>query len=148
VLALGIGGRSEEIDRALDEGIFHEPTTGQESGQVWSDERRQLVGTSSMGAVYRANCAWANDRPAGSLDHSSKSSVQDRFRGTQPILQIDDKTSSSDLPVGRSGASRREGEERDVIASEAKQSMLSLWRDGLLRFARNDGSTNELPLVV
>jgi hypothetical protein len=26
-----------------------------------------------------------------------------------------------------------------VIASEAKQSILSFWRDGLLRFARNDG---------
>ena len=61
---------------------------------------------------------------------------------------VDNETGSSDLPVGRSGASRREGEERDVIASEAKQSMLSLWRDGLLRFARNDGSTNELSLAV
>src|ERR1700716_4308456 len=40
-----------------------------------------------------------------------------------------------------SGASRREDERvcLVVIASAAKQSMLSLWQDGLLRFARNDG---------
>jgi hypothetical protein len=40
-----------------------------------------------------------------------------------------------------SGASRRENEELHlvVIASEAKQSILSLRLHGLLRFARNDG---------
>jgi hypothetical protein len=65
-----------------------------------SDERRRLVGTSW--APYIERDVPGNDRPAGSLDHSSKSSVQDRFRGAQPILQIDDKTGSSDLPVGRS----------------------------------------------
>ena len=114
-----------------------------------------------------------NDRPAGSLDHSSKSSVQDRFRGTQPILQIDDKTGSSDLPVGRSvdrrvesyfgipqallgrkicqrlGRIARRGRvcldlRFAVIASAAKQSILSFCGGhGLLRCARNDGSTLE-----
>jgi hypothetical protein len=44
--------------------------------------------------------------------------------------------------INGSGASRGEGEVVCgffVIASAAKQSILSLRRDGLLRFARNDG---------
>ena len=36
----------------------------------------------------------------------------------------------------------------DVIASEAKQSILSLRRDGLLRFARNDGLPAEITVTT
>ena len=36
----------------------------------------------------------------------------------------------------------------DVIASEAKQSILSLRRDGLLRFARNDGLPAEITITT
>jgi len=36
-------------------------------------ERRPSARMTSLGTVYRASCVWANDRPAGSFDCSSKS---------------------------------------------------------------------------
>jgi hypothetical protein len=49
-----------------------------------------------------------------------------------------------------SGASRRESAEvyLAVIASEAKQSILSSWLHGLLRFARNDDLKPPCALAV
>jgi hypothetical protein len=49
-----------------------------------------------------------------------------------------------------SGASRRENAEvcLAVVASEAKQSILSSWLHGLLRFARNDDLKTPRDLAV